>query len=101
MLRRNAPETCRIRQAYMGPVRYRELPIRSRRSSLGLEGGLDLVEVLASVRGAQGIDGALGVVGPHPFGRKGCDPPVGLLGDAESEFGEHPWLDGVDQWAGG
>ncbi|MGH2545508.1 MAG: hypothetical protein ACRDHJ_01355, partial [Actinomycetota bacterium] len=81
-------------------MRYRDLPIQSRRS-FDCRGSFDLVEVLASVSGAKRIDRALWVVGPHPFGRKGGDPPVGFLGDAESEFGEYAWLDGVDQRAGG
>src|SRR5262249_38875152 len=63
----------------------------------GSQRGFDLVEVLAPVGGAQGIQGTAGVEGVHPARVQRRDPSVGFLGQAQGEFGGLPWCDGVDE----
>jgi hypothetical protein len=57
--------------------------------------------VLGAVVSAQGIQGAVGIVGVHAVGREGSDTPVGLLGQEQCELSRFTWGDGVDQGARG
>ena len=50
------------------------------------QGGLDLVEVLGAVAGAQRVEGTGGVRGPQALRIERGDPAVGLLGQPEREL---------------
>src|SRR5438128_8035788 len=65
------------------------------------QSSFDIVEVLAAVGGAEGIQRAIVVVGEHSVGCEGGDALVGLLGEPQRELGRFTWRDGVDQRARG
>jgi hypothetical protein len=67
-------------------------------SAAGSQRGIDLVQVLAAVLTAVGVDRAVRVVRIHPVKRQLRDARVRLLGDAEGELRSLSRRDRVDEW---